>query len=109
MIEEVFPEAGPYASDGRSVRADSKRWEIAMSCRSLRVFDALRPDAVVLGVGAGTERTSFHLTRYVRQVIATDLYLAAGQWADVAPSLMLVEPERFAPVRSSGSDFPCST
>ena len=96
-IEEIFPETGSNASEGRSVRADSKRWEIAMSCRSLRVFDALRPDAVVLGVGAGTERTSFHLTRYVRQVIATDLYLAAGQWADVAPSLMLVEPERFAP------------
>ena len=58
VIEEIFPEAGPYARDGQSVRADSKRWEIAMSCRSLRAFDALRPEAVLLGVGAGTERTT---------------------------------------------------
>jgi SAM-dependent methyltransferase len=76
---------------------DSKQWEIAMSIRALRCLGALRPDAVVLGIGAGTEVTSFYLTKFVKQVVATDLYFGAGAWADVAPFLMLVQPRDFAP------------
>ena len=74
-----------------------KYWEVAMSVRALRDFGALRPDAVVLGVGAGTETTLFYLTNRVRQVFATDLYLDPGSWSTTAPSFMLFEPERAAP------------
>ncbi len=81
--------------------ADSKQWEIAMAVRALRDFDALRPDARLLGIGAGTEVTSFFLSRHVRQVVATDIYAGAGAWADVAPSGFLVDPRLFA------GDIPC--
>lgn len=75
-----------------------KYWEVAMSVRALRDFGALRPDAEILGVGAGTETTVFYLTRHARRVVATDLYLAAGDWEREAHPLMLVAPERLAPM-----------
>ena len=74
-----------------------KYWEIAMSVRALRDHGALRPDAVLLGVGAGTEVTLFYLTNHARQVFATDLYLDSGVWGKYAPGFMLIEPERVAP------------
>jgi SAM-dependent methyltransferase len=74
-----------------------KYWEIAMSIRALRQFGALRQDADILGVGAGTEATVFYLTNHVRNVFANDLYLAAGRWDASAPWYMLVSPDRFAP------------
>jgi SAM-dependent methyltransferase len=74
-----------------------KYWEIAMSVRALRQFDALRPDALMLGVGAGTEATVFYLTNHTQRVFATDLYLVSGSWQPSAPWFMLVSPDRFAP------------
>lgn len=76
-----------------------KYWEIAMSVRALRDFGALRPDAEIMGVGAGSEITVFYLTRHVRRVVATDLYLAPGEeWKKVAPPLMMIAPERLSPI-----------
>lgn len=75
-----------------------KHWEVAMSVRALRDFGALRPDAEILGVGAGTETTVFYLTRHARRVVATDLYLAPGDWEREAHPLMLIAPERLAPM-----------
>ena len=46
-----------------------------------------RPDAEVLGVGAGNEPTVFWLTNHVRRVFATDLYLAEG-WEESASHRM---------------------
>lgn len=74
-----------------------KDWEVAMAVRSLRRFDGLGPDAVVLGVAAGTEDTLFHLTAHARQVFATDRYLGAGNWEPTSPIAMLVEPGVAAP------------
>jgi SAM-dependent methyltransferase len=74
-----------------------KYWEIAMSVRALRQFGALRPDALMLGVGAGTEATVFYLTNHTQRVFATDLYLVSGSWQPSAPWFMLVSPDRFAP------------
>jgi len=74
-----------------------KDWEVAMAVRSLREFGALRPDATILGVGAGTEDTLFWLTRHVKQVFASDRYLSAGAWEPLAPLSMLVEPKEVAP------------
>jgi SAM-dependent methyltransferase len=74
-----------------------KYWEIAMSVRALQRFGALRQDADILGVGAGTEATVFYLTNHVQNVFASDLYLAAGSWGSSAPWRMLVSPDRFAP------------
>ena len=73
-----------------------KHWEVAMSVRALRDFGALRPDAEILGVGAGSEVTLFYLTRHARRVVATDLYLSPGEWEREAHPLMLVAPERLS-------------
>src|SRR5262249_18456055 len=91
----LFPENYP---DGV---ADSKQWEIAMAVRAMRDFGAIRPEARILGVGAGTEATTFYLSRHTREVVASDIYSAAGAWADVAPRGFLVAPSQFA------GDVPC--
>lgn len=62
-----------------------KRWEIAMAVRALQDFGAAGPDARVLGVGAGLERTGFYLSNHVEQVYMTDLYGVQDQWGNAAP------------------------
>jgi SAM-dependent methyltransferase len=73
-----------------------KGWEIAMTVRALRDLGAVREDAEILGVGAGREATIFWLTRHVRRVFATDLYLAGDEAWSVSDArvAMLVEPEK---------------
>lgn len=73
----VGPERANYP-DGEEHR---KSWEVAMSARALRDFGALRDGAEILGVGAGTEATIFWLTRHVKRVFATDLYLTEDSWS----------------------------
>jgi SAM-dependent methyltransferase len=97
-IRDVFPhEIKHFTSDFPRGAEYRKYWEIAMSVRALRRFGALRPDALLLGVGAGTEATIFYLTNHARQVVTTDLYLVSGSWQPSAPWFMLVSPDRFAP------------
>lgn len=97
VIRDVFAHELPlFPADYPDGVADSKQWEIAMGVRALRDFGALRRDARLLGIGAGTEATTFYLSRHVQQVVATDIYAGAGPWADVAPSGFLVEPRAFA-------------
>jgi hypothetical protein len=43
----------------------------------------------------GDRGYQFYLSRHVHQVVATDIYVAAGASADVAPSGFLVEPRPF--------------
>lgn len=77
-----FPASHPYR----------KYWEIAMAARALDRHDILRPDAEVIGIGAGNEPTVFWLTRHVKRVFATDLYLAAGEWGEFANPVMIGDP-----------------
>jgi SAM-dependent methyltransferase len=98
LIRDVFPHLA--AASGASFPAGSenrKHWEIAMSVRVLRHLGVLRPDATVLGVGAGCELTNFYLTRQVARVVATDLYLDPGIWDKEATALMLTRPEALCP------------
>jgi SAM-dependent methyltransferase len=76
-------------------REDRKMWEIGMAVRALGTFGALKPDAELLGVGAGREITVFHLTRFVRRVFATDLYLSPGDWERTASTDMLGNPGQY--------------
>lgn len=98
IIRDVFPHEirhfTPEFPKGAEYR---KYWEVALSVRALRAFGALREDAELLGVGAGTETTIFYLTNNVRRVFATDLYVGAGSWDQSAPWRMLVSPDGFAP------------
>lgn len=86
-----FPPEFPRGAEHR------KDWEVAMAARAIRHFGALRPDATILGVAAGTEDTIFYLARHVRQVFATDRYLSSGPWQPVAPIAMLLDPAAVAP------------
>jgi SAM-dependent methyltransferase len=93
VIREVFTEeVRTWGLDYPRNREHRKQWEIAMAIRALADHGVLRTDAEVLGVGAGTETTIFWLTKYVRRVFATDLYLDPGTWEDVAAKSMLIEP-----------------
>lgn len=86
-VSPIFPIGAEHRKD----------WEIGMAVRALRHFGALTPETTVLGVAAGVEDTLFYLTRHARQVFATDRYLAAGMWDNLAPMSMLLEPELAAP------------
>jgi SAM-dependent methyltransferase len=82
----------PGYPDGEEHR---KPWEVAMTARALRDLGALREDAELLGVGAGTETTIFWLTRHVKRVFATDLYLTEDSWSALDSGAgMLHAPER---------------
>jgi SAM-dependent methyltransferase len=97
LIRDIYPEelarTGAEFPSGREYR---KHWEVAMAARALGELGALHEDAELLGVGAGTEATSFWLTRFVRRVFATDLYLQPGDWTRDAVAGMLAEPGQFA-------------
>lgn len=89
VMREIYGRGGEYP-DGSEHR---KSWEVAMTARALRDFGALREDAEVLGVGAGREATIFWLTRHVKRVFATDLYLHEDSWsAKDSGARMLAEP-----------------
>jgi SAM-dependent methyltransferase len=92
-IREVFAHElrrfGPDFPAGHEYR---KHWEVAMAAMTLERCGALHPGAEVLGVGAGNEPTVFWLTRRVRRVFATDLYMDAGVWHEFAPASMLTDP-----------------
>lgn len=85
---------GPAFPRGKEYR---KYWEIGMAVRALRQFGALHDESLILGVGAGTESTLFYLTRFAKQVFATDVYIQRDSWASFAPTRMLWDPEAFAP------------
>lgn len=98
LIYEIFPDDRDEIKRRDELGGwNRKHWEIAMSVRALRRFGALHDDALILGVGAGTEVTSFYLTNHVKLVFATDLYLDAGEWSSYAPSDMLTNPGKYAP------------
>ncbi|HEX6816867.1 MAG TPA: class I SAM-dependent methyltransferase [Ktedonobacterales bacterium] len=97
-IREVFPHEMQHFTPEFPKGAEYRKyWEVAMSVRAMRHCGILRPDAQILGVGAGTETTIFFLTNHVQRVVATDLYVGAGGWDQSAPWRMLVSPDAFAP------------
>ena len=88
---EAFGERYPSGFEYR------KDWEVAMAVRTLADHGALRVDARILGVAAGTEDTVFYLTRFVGEVVAIDRYLDPDGWDETAPTTMLVNPAQLAP------------
>lgn len=90
-IREVYAHElrrfGPRFPEGFE---DRKQWEVTMIIRALADFGAIRPDAELIGIGAGNDPTSFYLTNHVRRVHATDLYLPGDvkEWAEADESMM---------------------
>lgn len=93
IYRDAFERSGPDFPYGWEYR---KHWEVAMATRAFRELGALHADSELLGVGAGTEATSFWLTRFARRVFATDLYLEPGEWTRDAVAPMLTDPGQFA-------------
>jgi SAM-dependent methyltransferase len=91
-IREIFTRDVSHVADFPDGRENRKQWEIAMAVLALGEGGALRPDAEVLGIGAGTEGTLFWLTNHVGRVWATDLYAAPGAWTATAVPTMLTDP-----------------
>ncbi|HXM55034.1 MAG TPA: methyltransferase domain-containing protein [Candidatus Dormibacteraeota bacterium] len=92
--------AGPMlehlAAMREPVRIHRKPWECGKCLAGLERLGMLRPDVTALSVGAGAERSLFHLANRVERIVATDLYLdQADQWGWGAD--FLAEPARFAP------------
>ena len=91
-----------FARDARFLRFEPGRehrkvWEVTQAARTLVDFNAVHPDAEILGVAAGVEETSFWATNHARRVFATDLYLDSRGWEDDAPRSMLLTPGEHAP------------
>jgi SAM-dependent methyltransferase len=83
----------PDFPSGREYR---KYWEVAMTLRAFRSLGVLREDARVLGVGAGREATMYWLTRYVGEVVSTDIYETEDAWSETDSSAdMLTDPGRY--------------
>lgn len=74
---------------------DSKQWECAMMLRVLSECGVLRKGALIAGIGAGTEETTFALAARGCVVFPTDRYLEVTPWSDVAPAAMMVRPEQY--------------
>jgi SAM-dependent methyltransferase len=94
IIRDIFVGETSETPEFPTGREHRKQWEISMAVLALRSNGALRPNAEVLGIGAGSEPTLFWLTNHVRRVWATDLYAAPGVWSKEAPPTMLADPGR---------------
>lgn len=95
VIRAVFPRQAAVADDWPRGREYRKQWEIGMAVLAARTFLPESRRQFALGIGAGTEATSFALTHDFRWVFATDLY-AGTEWQQDSPPAMLFAPERFA-------------
>jgi SAM-dependent methyltransferase len=85
-----------YRGFGVSYRKD---WEIEMALKTLHDLGGAHPNANILGVGAGTERTIFELAnaQSAALVTPTDIYLTPGVWADWHGEKFMKNPHAFAP------------
>jgi glycosyltransferase involved in cell wall biosynthesis/SAM-dependent methyltransferase len=68
-----------------------KYWEVAMAIRAFDKGGLLDGTRTFLGIGAGNEPTIFLLTRWAKEVLATDLYDVPG-WEESANVSMLTDP-----------------
>lgn len=75
-----------------------KHWEFAQLLLSLERHGAIRPDAVVLGVGSGHEEPVYDLSWRCARVVSTDIY-GTGNFTVEGDARMLVEPDYFARCR----------
>jgi SAM-dependent methyltransferase len=92
MLRDI---AGPALEPGREVHR--KLWEYAMLGLFLDEAGALREDASILAIAAGTEEPLFWLANRAGRVVATDIY-GEGDFAyREAAATMLSDPAAFAP------------
>lgn len=97
VIRDIFKhEMSRFGYQFPSGREYRKYWEIGIAVLAFRRAGLISPDSEILGVGAGNEATCFYLTRLVKRVFATDLYLSEG-WEESANVSMLRNPREHWP------------
>ncbi len=96
VMREIFPEEARANAAWPRGREYRKQWEISMAVLAMHRELPAGRRGQALGVGAGTEATSFYLTNYFRFVFATDLYARFTEWMGDAPPDMLFQPEVYA-------------
>jgi SAM-dependent methyltransferase len=96
LIHGAFPHLAHQWPNFPTSREQAKMWEVSQCIRAFGELGVLRPDAELLGVGAGYEITVFLLTQHVKRVFATDLYATNEIWNE-ANRRMLAHPEEFVP------------
>ena len=82
---------------GRPPARHRKLWEFALGIQALERGGVLHEDAIGLSVGAGHEAIVYHLTNRCRWVFATDIYGSGGFTHVEGSSLMLIDPDLYAP------------
>ena len=80
MYRHTWPEHSSTPVEDIPIVLDTRRWENALAVDALTRFGNIDESAVVLGVGAGIEVTSFYLAKIARLVMASDLYLDSKEW-----------------------------
>lgn len=104
LMQSIFGEINQsFGALPDEIFLDSKRWEITSALLAFENAQILNKDSKILGVGAGTEATSFYLADKVGLVVASDLYSLPGVWSDVAPSDMLINPLKYSPYTAINS------
>jgi SAM-dependent methyltransferase len=96
VMRQIFPAEANADPAWPCGREDRKHWEVSMAVLAMRRELPNERRNMALGVGAGTEATSFYLTQHFRFVFATDLYARFTEWATYAPAAMLFQPEVYA-------------
>jgi SAM-dependent methyltransferase len=82
---------------GLEPRRHRKAWEFALGVQSLERAGVLDEEAMGLSVGAGHEAIVYYLANRCRWIFATDVY-GSGSFSHVeGSSLMLVDPDLYAP------------
>src|ERR1039458_10643028 len=74
VLKTFLPKPPGVPHDWPTGREDRKLWEVGMAVLSVQKYIPESRRNHALGVGAGTEATSFILTMLFKQVFATDLY-----------------------------------
>lgn len=96
MMKEVSHPHFWTTDDWASIK-HRKHWEWSMGMLSLKKSGKLNHNAIMLGIGCGTEYPVFYLSNIVKYVFCTDLYnISDKQWGEANPN-MLIDPGQFAP------------
>lgn len=96
LRELAMDEAAAFGLTEPEIIPDSKQWECAMMLRTFADHGLIKPGAKFVGLGAGSEQTTFVLAGHGCVVFPTDRYLEVTPWSDVAPAGMMAAPSAFS-------------
>ena len=85
---KTFPQADPSVLNRKS-------WEIIMAMYSFKKLGIINDSSEILGVGVAKEETISMLSKDVKRVFATDIYLDGGSWQHWYEKELLVDARQY--------------